>query len=548
MTSEFTSHFPRNTQNHHVRSLFSFVTRLNRFLYFICGAALFVPICQAEKPNVVIILADDLGIGDVSAYNEDSAWETPHIDRLAAEGMMFTDAHTSASICTPTRYSLLTGRYNWRSTRKRGGGDGYSPPLIENDRVTIAELFKEQGYHTAAIGKWHLGWNWRLVANEQVRYDEHTRPVIDFSQPIGNGPEDHGFIYSFTIAASLSSPPYVWVENGQPTAIPNELSVNYDEKAFWRKGPVADNFSHVHVLTEIADRSIEYIGERAGKQAPFFLYVPLTAPHAPIIPISEWIGKSKANAYGDFVLQVDHEVGRILDAIMGNESLENSLVFFTSDNGQSPRADFDDDELPLANHNGSHIYRGKKFDIFEGGHRVPFIARWPNKIREGSRSEEVICTTDFMATAAEILGVELGQDTAEDSYSLLPVLTGRDHAKPLREATVHHSSNGRFAIRKGDWKLILWPGSGGWAFPSTQEEMEGLPRFQLYNLRRDPGEKNNLIGRYPQRAEELRALLTKYVLEGRSTPGDPQQNDGPPYWAELDWMMAPAARSAERKE
>lgn len=510
--------------------------RLNQILLLISGSALSFQVSNAERPNVVLILADDLGIGDVSAYNEDSAWETPNIDRLAASGMIFTDAHTSAAICTPTRYSIMTGRYNWRSTLKRGGGNGYSPPLIEKERATIAELFKEQGYRTAMIGKWHLGWNWRLVGNEQVKYDEFVRPVIDFSQSIGNGPKDHGFIYSFTIAASLSSPPYVWVENSSPTANPGEVSVNYDEKAFWRKGPKADNFSHVHVLTEIADRSIEYIGGRAGEKAPFFLYVPLTAPHAPIIPTSEWIGKSKVNAYGDFVLQVDHEVGRILDAVLEDDLLENTLIFFTSDNGQSPRADFDDDELPLAGHRGSYIYRGKKFDIFEGGHRVPFIASWPGKIRMGSRSDEVICTTDFMATAAEILGVELGYDSGEDSYSFLPVLMGEEYAKPLREATVHHSSNGRFAIRQGDWKLILWPGSGGWAFPASAEDMKGLPRFQLYNLREDPGEQNNLEFQYPRRVREMKALLTKYVEEGRSTPGVPQENDGPAHWAELDWM------------
>ncbi len=508
----------------------------NKFPLLISGATLFFQISKAEKPNVVLILADDLGIGDVSAYNENSAWETPNIDRLAASGMRFSDAHTSASICTPTRYGILTGRYNWRSRLKRGGNSGYSLPLIANERTTLAELFKEQGYHTSAIGKWHLGWNWRLVGNEQVKYDENVRPVIDFSQSIENGPEDHGFIYSFTIAASLSSPPYVWVENGRPTAIPSENSVNYDEKAFWRKGPKAENFNHVHVLEEITDRSIKYIGERAGEKTPFFLYVPFTAPHAPIIPTSEWIGKSKVNAYGDFVLQVDHEVGRILDAILGNELLENTVIFFTSDNGQSPRADFDNDELPLAGHRGSYIYRGKKFDIFEGGHRVPFIASWPGKIRIGSRSDEVICSTDFMATAAEMFGVELTDDSAEDSYSFLPILVGEEYAKPLREATVHHSSNGRFAIRQSDWKLIFWPGSGGWAFPASEEDMEGLPRFQLFNLREDPGEKNNLVFQYPQRAEELKALLTKYVNEGRSTPGDPQKNDGPAHWAELDWM------------
>ncbi|MBC9889929.1 MAG: sulfatase-like hydrolase/transferase [Opitutae bacterium] len=509
---------------------------LKKFPLLLGWAALFFQISKAEKPNVVIVLADDLGIGDVSAYNENSAWKTPNIDRLAAEGIRFNDAHTSAAICTPTRYSIMTGRYNWRSTRKSGGGDGYSPPLIEKERTTLAELFKDQGYHTAMIGKWHLGWDWRLVGSETETFDDKVRPVIDFSKAIRNGPGAHGFTYSFATAASLSSPPYVWVENSRATAIPHEWSVNYDEKAFWRKGPQAEDFNHVEVLAEITDRSIGYIGERAGKKEPFFLYVALTAPHAPIIPTTEWVGKSKVNAYGDFVLQVDHELGRILDAIREKQGLKNTIIFFTSDNGQSPRADFDDDELPLAGHNGSYIFRGKKFDIFEGGHRVPFIASWPGKIRKGSRSDEVICTTDFLATAAEILGVELSDDSAEDSYSFLPVLIGENYSKPLREATVHHSSSGRFAIRRGDWKLILWPGSGGWAFPSTEEEMKGLLRFQLYNLDQDPGERNNLVSQYPERAEELKALLTKYVKEGRSAPGAPQENEGPAHWPELEWM------------
>lgn len=499
-------------------------------------AAFSVSVALADRPNVVIILADDLGIGDVSAYNEDSAWETPHIDKLATSGMTFSDAHTNAAICTPTRYGIMTGRYNWRSTRKSGGGDGYSDPLIYDERTTIAELFKGEGYQTALIGKWHLGWNWQYVGSEQVTYDGKVRPVIDFSKPIHNGPEEHGFIYSFGTMASLSSPPFVWVENSRATAIPNATSVNYDEKAFWRKGPKAPDFNHVEVLSEIADRSIRYMEDRADSGEPFFLYCTFTAPHAPIIPTSEFIGTSNATAYGDFVVQVDHTVGQIMDVIRGDDRLKNTLVFFTSDNGQSPRADFDDDELPLAGHNGSYIYRGKKFDIYEGGHRVPFIASWPDKIQEGSTSDEIISTVDFMATAADLLGLGLADDTAEDSYSILPALMQETYDQPIREATVMHSSQGRFAIRKGDWKLILWPGSGGWAYPATEEDMKGLPEFQLYNLKKDPGETNNLVSEHPKRTKDLKTLLTKYVLEGRSTPGAPQNNDGPERWAELEWM------------
>ena len=489
-----------------------------------------------ERPNVVIILADDLGIGDVSAFNENAAWKTPNIDRIAARGMSFTDAHTSAALCTPTRYGIMTGRYNWRSTLKSGGYNGYSTPLIEDERTTIAELFKGQGYHTALVGKWHLGWNWKLKGSRMETFDDRTVPVIDYSKPIKNGPEDQGFIYSFGTIASLSSPPFVWVENSVPTSIPKEVSVNYDEKAFWRKGPRSDDFIHAEVLSTITDKSVHYIKEQAKSEDPFFLYVALTAPHAPIIPTTEFIGKSNTNAYGDFVLLVDHVVGQIVDAISGDDRLENTLVFFTSDNGQSPRADFDDDELPLAGHNGSYIYRGKKFDIFEGGHRVPFIASWPGKIKEGTRSDETICTVDFMATAAAMLGVNLPNDVGEDSYSFLPVLTGEKYDRPIREATVNHSNDGRFAIRQGDWKLILWPGSGGWAFPATEEDMRGLPRFQLYHLGKDPGETNNLVSKYPKRVEQMKALLIEYITEGRSTPGTPQKNDGPGRWPELEWM------------
>lgn len=508
-----------------------------RYLWLsLIGAIFSISVSLADPPNVVIILADDLGIGDVSAYNEKSAWKTPHIDKLAANGMRFSDAHTNAAICTPTRYGIMTGRYNWRSTRKSGGGDGYSEPLIYNERTTIAELFKGKGYQTALIGKWHLGWNWQYVGSEQVTYDGKVRPVIDFSKPIHNGPEEHGFVYSFGTVASLSSPPFVWVENSRATAIPDATSVNYDEKAFWRKGPKAPDFNHVEVLSEIADRSIRYMEDRADSGDPFFLYCTFTAPHAPIIPTSEFIGTSNATAYGDFVVQVDHTVGQIMDAIRGDDRLKNTLVFFTSDNGQSPRADFDDDELPLAGHNGSHIFRGKKFDIYEGGHRVPFIVSWPDKIEKGSTSDEIICTVDLMATAANLLGVDLPDDAAEDSYSILPALMQKKYDQPIREATVMHSSGGRFAIRKGDWKLILWPGSGGWAYPATEEEMKGLPEFQLYNLKEDPSETTNLVSKFPKRVQELKALLTEYVVKGRSTPGSPQKNDGPERWTELEWM------------
>ena len=509
---------------------------LARVVSWLSGALLASVSIAGERPNIVIILADDLGIGDVSTYNENSAWQTPHIDRLAAGGMSFADAHTGSALCTPTRYGILTGRYSWRSRLKRKGASGVSLPFIPSDRTTIADVFKQAGYQTGIVGKWHLGWNWALNPNVNQEDELGKFTGIDYSQPIQNGPASLGFDYTYCMAASLSSPPFVYVENNQPTSIPQTTSVNYDEKAFWRKGPIGEDFNHAGALGHFTQKSVDYIKSQAGEDTPFFLYVAFTAPHAPIIPTTEFIGKSNASAYGDFVIQVDHSVGQITSTIAADPRLKNTLVFFTSDNGQSPRADFRDEELPLAGHNGSYIYRGKKFDIYEGGHRVPFIAAWPGQIAAGSKSAETICTVDFMATAAELLGADLADDEAEDSVSFLSVLKGDRMTSPLREATVHHSSDGRFAIRKGDWKLVLWPGSGGWAYPATEEDMQGLPAFQLFNLKQDIAETTNVLSQHPQKVFELKSLLTKYIKDGRSTPGARQSNDGDGRWPELEWM------------
>ena len=494
--------------------------------------------CESQEnlPNVILILADDLGYGDVSCYNENAAWETPHIDHLATQGMRFVDAHTNASICTPTRYGILTGRYNWRSRLKKGGFNGFSKPLVDLERVTIAELFKQRNYHTAFIGKWHLGWDWHMNTSSGNVVKDHESHLIDFTQSIKNGPEDHGFDYSFALAASLSSPPYVFVEDSKPTAIPLDSSVNYDEKAFWRKGLKAPDFNHVDVLPRLTEQSISYLKEREASDRPFFLYFSLTAPHAPIIPRNKFVGKSNANAYGDFVLQVDEVVGQIAETLEQTNLLKNTLILFISDNGQSPRADFDDDELPQASHHGSYIFRGKKFDIYEGGHRVPFIASWPGRIVENSTSHDLISTVDFFATFADILQIDFPDNAGEDSYTILPTLLKPDSMDFSREPLVMHSSEGRFAIREENWKLILWPGSGGWAYPSTEEEMRGLPRFQLFDLEKDPSEKNNLINDHPEKAESLKNLLTDYIKKGRSTAGRAQKNDGPSDWAELEWM------------
>ncbi len=508
--------------------------RLRPCLWLLLAISPAVKAQSSDLPNIVYILADDLGYGDVSAYNENSRLHTHHIDQLAREGVSFTDAHTSSAVCTPTRYSILTGRYNWRSPLKRSVLSGYSKALIEPERLTVAELLQTKGYHTAFVGKWHLGWDWHFSGNPDSINDLNSNPKVDFSQPVKNGPAEHGFTYSYGFSGSLDMPPYVYVENSQPTTIPKDSTVSMDEKGFWRKGLNGSDFSHVQVLPYLTDKAIQYIDRQAKSKQPFFLYFALPAPHTPILPTTEFMGKSSTNFYGDFVLQVDDVVGQVIAALEKQGIREKTLIIFTSDNGCSPRADFE--ELAAVGHDPSYVYRGHKADIYEGGHRVPFIVSWSDRVKEAFETDEIICTTDFMATAAEIAGTPLPDHAGEDSYSFLPVLLREDYQQPLREATVHHSIEGRFAIRQGDWKLILWPGSGGWSFPRTPEELQDLPSMQLYNLSKDPSEKKNIVREHPEKVQALKALLRKYVVEGRSTPGPSQKNDGPESWAQLNWM------------
>ncbi len=424
-------------------------------------------------PNIVYILADDLGYGDVSFFNEQSKIITPTLDDLAKTGVAFTDAHTSSAVCTPTRYSILTGRYNWRSTLKSFVLSGYSKALIEPDRLTVGDLLQDNGYHTGFVGKWHLGWDWSFVEDE-VNIDLFTlnnNPAVDYSKAIKNGPEDRGFNYSFGFNGSLDMPPYVYTENSMTTSTQIDTTVNADTKGFWRKGPTAEDFSHTLTLDDLTEKAVNYINDQAGGIEPFFLYFALPAPHTPILPTTEFMGKSNTNFYGDFVLQVDDVVRRVVDALEAQGVRDNTMIIFTSDNGCSPRADFE--ELATVGHDPSYVFRGYKADIYEGGHRVPFIVNWKAGITQPLVTDEVICTTDLMATCADFLGVELPDNAAEDSYSFLQVLLQEDYQKPLREATVHHSLEGRFAIRQGDWKLIMCPGSGGWSDPRPNSE--GIP-------------------------------------------------------------------------
>ena len=488
-------------------------------------------------PNIIVILADDLGYGDISSYHESNKIKTPNIDRLALDGMRFTDAHTSSSVCTPTRYGLLTGRYNWRSKLKSGVVSGTSKALIPNSRTTIASVLKDKGYNTAFIGKWHLGWDWALKDATKVTKGRHNSDNIDFTKEVKNTPNDLGFDYSYGHCGSLDMAPYVYVENGKITEIPDTVTVKKEKYIKWRKGPISKDFVHEDVTPNFFRRGMQYITAYSKKSDPFLLYLPLPSPHNPILPTKEWEGKSGLNPYGDFMLMIDDYVGQLLNTVEAAGVNDNTIIIFTSDNGCSPSAKIK--ELIKEGHYPNSIYRGHKADIYEGGHRVPFLVRWPKEIKKGSVSDETICLTDLMATFAEIASYDLKANEGEDSYSLMPIFKNTTFSSPLREATVHHSIHGNFAIRKGDWKLIMCPGSGGWSLPGPKDKegLKGLPEVQLYNLSNDPAETINLQASEPEKLLELKLLLSKYITEGRSTPGAIQENDAiSGKWRQIDFI------------
>jgi arylsulfatase A-like enzyme len=488
------------------------------------------PPIKSSKPNIIYILADDLGIGDVSLYNENSKIQTPNLDKMGREGMKFTDAHTSSSVCTPTRYGILTGRYNWRTPLKEFVTWGNSPSLIKKNRLTVAQLLKENGYKTASIGKWHLGFNWAMKNNAQ-EFEHFSKTTdrldfknIDYGKPLNFGPLKMGFDYSFMITASLNMPPYVYLENDRATMLPTKITERNRKKfpfSSWIKGKVADDFKHDQVLPKVVEKSISFIKENANKKDPFFMYIPLPSPHNPVLPIAPWKGKSKISPYADFVIMIDDLMGNIFETLKEQGIEENTLVVFTSDNGYATTNDLK--TLTKKKHSPSYIYSGYKGSFLEGGHRVPFMVKWPKKIQENTVCETTICTTDFMATVADIVGFCLKDNQAEDSFSMLPLLTQKGDFK--RKATIHHDKYGVFAIRKGDWKLIVSPNSGIMASGKTKKHKGVFSEEILYNLNIDIKEKKNIAEKYPQKVKELKDLLIKQIIDGRSTKGKNQQND-----------------------
>ncbi len=456
-----------------------------------------------ELPNIILIMADDMGYGDPGAYNAASKVPTPNIDRIAAEGIRMTDAHSPSAVCTPTRYGVLTGRYSWRTRLKKGVLWGYSANLIDTSRVTIASMLKSKGYTTGGVGKWHLG----LGAADTTDYFEDLKP----------GPVDHGFDYYFGIPASLDMQPYVYFKNEKVVETPTEqvefsAHRRQDGGGFWRAGPIAPSFKHIDVLPHITEKAVAFIEGNAVSKEPFFLYFPLSAPHTPWLPTDEFKDASGAGFYGDFAVQVDWTVGQVLNTLDRLEITENTLIFFTSDNG----AHWYPADIERFAHRANRHLRGQKADIWEGGHRVPFVARWPGHIPAGAVSDQTTTHTDFLATLANLVGFELPDNAGEDSYSMLSVLKGNEPSEAIRPATIHHSLDGMFAIRKGDWKLIEGRGSGGFTMPARIDAAEGEPTGQLYNLKEDPSEENNRYLDHPDVVGELQALLDESRDAGRT--------------------------------
>jgi arylsulfatase A len=454
------------------------------------------PVAAADVPNVVYILADDFGYGDAGCYNPKSKIPTPNIDRLAKEGMRFTDAHSGSSVCSPTRYGILTGRYAWRTKLRRGVLGPYDPPLIAADRLTVPALFQQKGYHTACVGKWHLGWDWPKADGNVV-----------FDKPITNGPTARGFDWYFGTDVP-NYPPYCFIDNdrtvGNPTAEKTERDLN------GRPGAMLPGWKFDAILPTLTEKATGYVAERAKDGKPFFLYFPLTSPHEPIAPSAKFKGKSGISDLADFFMETDWAVGEVLAALDKHKLAANTLVIFACDNGHAKYTGLP--ALEKAGHAVSGPLRGYKADVYEGGHRVPFLVRWPGTVKPGSVCDETVCHTDLFATAAAILGAKVPDTAGEDSVSLLPLLKGEKPERPSREAVVHQASDGTLAIRRGKWKLIF-------AGPPD------APADELYDLAADLGETTSVATNHPEVVQQLTKLMERLIADGRSTPGAKQPND-----------------------
>lgn len=473
---------------------------------FVLSSTIASCLATVNQPNIVLIMCDDLGYGDVKCLNpENGKIATPYIDKLASQGMTFVDAHSGSSVCTPTRYGLLTGRYTWRTRFQGGVAGGFNPCIIAPDQLTIAGLLKKQGYATAIIGKWHLDFQYHdpktgelLKKPKGLSWNAYNSIQLPIGATIPDGPTTRGFDYyhGFHHAGHMDS----FIENDK----------------------VIEHLEEIHCLPRLTEKSVAYIEERAkSPKQPFFLYVPLGSPHTPIVPTKEWQGKSELGPYGDFVMQTDHTVGTIMNALEKCGFAKNTLVIFTSDNGCSRAANIP--KLRKKGHYVSAHFRGLKADLWEGGHRVPFFVRWPGKVEPASRCDQLITLVDVFATISDITG-EKAPNMAVDSVSFLPALSG-ETIQSTRKGVIHHSISGHFSYRQGKWKLLLARGSGGWSKPKEKDVGDDALPAQLYNMEKDPTEQNNLYRSHPEVVQQLLGNLTADIQNGRSTAGPAAKND-----------------------
>lgn len=473
----------------------------------------------AKQPNIVVILADDLGFGDVQPNNPTSKVNTPNFNQLAKQGVNFTDAHSGSAVCTPTRYGLLCGRYCWRTRLKKGVLGGYSKPLIKMDQQTISSLLKSNGYYTGCVGKWHLGlgWQWKDAAPNDINNFGLAggKQMVDFTKPVTDGPLQHGFDESFIIPASLDMSPYVFIKNDRVTSTNMSGIDGVKFPKFYRKGEVSEDFKHVGCLSRLASEAVGFINRRKDSDKPFFLYFPMPAPHKPVIPEPEFQGKSGIGPYGDFVQQVDATVGKVINAIDEAGIADNTLLIVTSDNGsfmfsyENDAPDHTSNEnlqgYAQNNHRSNGPLRGTKADVWEAGHRVPFFARWPGKITGDRKVGTTICLTDILATAAQVSGTEFDQNQSPDSFSFWAFTQEFGDSDPIpRPAVINHSVGGMFAIRDGKWKLVFGDGSGGRQKPRGKNF--GRP-FQLFDLESDLGETKDVAA---ENAEVVKRMIESF--------------------------------------
>ena len=469
---------------------------------------------QSTRPNIVILYADDMGYGDLGVQNKNSKIPTPNLDKLAAEGMRFTNAHSSSGICTPSRYALLTGRYHWR--KFHGIVDSWDASVFDKGEMTKPKMLQEQGYKTACVGKWHLGWDWPAIQKpnaEPVTVNNKKTwgpEAFDWTQPIPDGPTAHGFDYYFGDDVP-NFPPYAWFENDRVVNAPTVM-LNITEKTLegsWeaRPGPAREDWDFYAVMPTNTKKAVEWI--KGQKQdAPFFLYFAFTSPHAPIVPAKEWQGKSGAGAYGDFMMQSDWSAGQVLEALKENGFAENTIVIFTSDNGPEHYAF---DRIRNFEHYSMGPLRGVKRDVWDGGHRIPFVVKWPGLVRPGTISDGLISQIDIMATLADFLKIKLPGEAAEDSFSQIQLLSGK--ASSARPSMVHNTYD-KYAIQKDNWVYIDAKDGEHSKMPDWFRTREKYPAADtsgalLYNLNKDLSQRENLIARYPAKAKALREELNK---------------------------------------